>query len=246
MGFFDKLFGKSKKTNVDKSVVSSHHQQQPCKTEGELLERYGAIALEKQLDFGDFVGEFEWDFDMENGTIHFGEKLTFSFQILGTFSFSSETWLWAWANTQSGISENFLQQALQLKTYGEENNIDLLKNSKFNFSQNQMHIIGSIAIGICGADGYYIASYGQGAVLVTLTDDQIKAVRNDAHYRVFTIFPKLISLYELNHRKALEFYLDAKGYEISATDRFLEAQREGNVVQTEFDELSRLKNLQGK
>ncbi len=245
MGFFDKLFGKSKKMNVDKSVAGSHHQQ-PCKTEDELLEKYGGIALEKQLDLGEFIGEYDWDVDMETETICFGGKLTFSFQILGTFSFASGTWLWAWANTQSGISENLLQQALQLKKYGEEHNIDLLKNAKFDFSENQMHIIGIIATGMYDADGYYIASYGQGAMLITLTDDKIKAVRNDVHYRIFSVFPQLISLYELNHRNALEFYLKAKGYDISATETFLEGQKEGNIIQAEFDELSRLKNLRGK
>ena len=52
----------------------------------ELLEKYGAFALEKQLFFADIVGEMNWSVDLNLGEINFEEGLFFPMQVLGTFS----------------------------------------------------------------------------------------------------------------------------------------------------------------
>ena len=113
MGIFSNLFGNNK--NNDKN------EKAPCKTQQELLECYGAIALEKQLPFyNDVVQDRGWGVDMDRGTITFGDDYEFPMQILGTFSFSSQTWLWAWANEASQIPKNLLKDSLELKKYGEK------------------------------------------------------------------------------------------------------------------------------
>lgn len=123
--FLKKLFGHSdKKTPSDEPKLQQNLA--PCKTEQELIERYGGIVLEKQLDFGEYIGTAGWNIDMTKEEIRFGNDLIFSIQVLGTISHSSQTWLWAWANTKSGLSESVIQQALQLKKYGEDYEIDLL------------------------------------------------------------------------------------------------------------------------
>ncbi|SUJ07152.1 Uncharacterised protein [Sphingobacterium spiritivorum] len=186
MGFLDKLFKKSVQTT--ERETPSVPQQHSCKTEEELLELYGGIALEKQLDFGGLIGENNWNVNMQTGTLSFGDALTFPIQVLGTFSHSSETWLWSWANEKAGLSEHLMHEALKLKKYGEENGIDLLRNSTFDFSGHQLHMIGIIASEMSNADAYYIADYGAGAMVVTLTDDRIKIARNNSTQRVMTIF----------------------------------------------------------
>ena len=94
--------------------------------------------------------------------ISFGPDLCFPIQVLGTFSYSSETWLWAWANSKSGLSEHIIEQSLLLKKYGEDNGIDLLLNNSFDFSKDELHLIGLIASGMFNTSAYYIADYGQG------------------------------------------------------------------------------------
>jgi hypothetical protein len=269
MGFLNKLFGKSTKTEqgaeaeqgakveqvINGAEPSAKVEQvksikEPedrliCRTEQELIERFGGIAFDKQYDFASVIGNNNWNIDMTKEEIGFGPNLDFPIQVLGTFSHSSETWLWAWANTKSGLSENITQQALQLKKYGEDQGIDLFSNSSFDFSKDALHRIGLIASGMFDASAYYIADYGQGAMLVTIKSDLVDRQRQDDHLRILSVFPQLISQFEMNHKIALQWYLEEKGYRISEQGAQLIAIKGGDRITAEFDELSRLTNLNG-
>lgn len=215
------------------------------KTEQELLERYACIAIEKQNDLADVIGEHDWNVDMGKGEISFGPDLHFPIQVLGTIAHAAQSWLWAWANTGSGLSQTVLQQALQLKAYGETHGIDLLRNDTFDFSQEELHLMGIIASGMFDASGYYIADYGQGAMVVTVKSELIDQHRKDHHYRILTVFPQVISQYDMNHKTALKHYLHAKGYSITEDGETISANRNGDTITATFDHLSRLTNLKG-
>jgi len=244
MGFLNKLFGNDGGAEQPESSKLQQNQH-PCKTEQELLERYGGIGFERQLDFADLIGSNSWNVDMQKGEMDFGPGLVFPIQVLGSFSHSSETWLWAWANTQSGIPQKLLQQALQLQKYGADNEIDLLNISQFDATKDDMHMIGMVASGMFGASAYYIADYGQGALVVTIKSDLIDKVQKNDHYRIPTVFPQLISQFEMNHKAALSNYLMAKGYKVTENDRKLTGSKNGNTITAEFDELDRLTKLSG-
>jgi len=244
MGFLNKLFGQGEKTERPNETKPSQNLQ-PCKTQQELIERFGGIAFDKQLDLGEVIGDSSWNVDMTKGEISFGTNLVFPIQVLGTFSHSSETWLWAWANTKSGLSESVTELAQQLKKYGEENGIDLLRNSEFDATKDDLHLIGLIASGIFNTSGYYIADYGQGTMVVTIESDKVDKIRKDNHHRILTVFPQLISQFEMNHKLALKNYLTDKGYNISENGTKLTATKNGQTITAEFDELSRLTKLNG-
>ncbi len=216
-----------------------------CKTEQELLERYACIAWEKQKDFAEVIGNNNWNVDMGKGEISFGPHLHFPIQVLGTISHAAQSWLWAWANTRSGLSPQVIEQSLQLKAYGEENNISLLSSDSFDFSKDELHIIGMIASGMSGASGYYIADYGQGAMVVTIKNELIDKQRKDSHHAILMVFPQVISQYDMNHRLALKHYLNAKGYTITENGQELSGTRNGDTIDATFDELSRLTQLKG-
>lgn len=244
MGLFNKLFGQSEKieqtneTHPKKDMIT-------CKTEQELLERFGGNAFDKQIDLGEVIGDNNWNVDMTNEEISFGANLVFPIQVLGTFSHSSETWLWAWANSKSGLSDNITQQAQQLKKYGEENKIDLLRNSQFDATKNDLHLIGLIASGMFNSSGYYIADYGQGSMVVTIKSHRVDKIQKDNHLRILTVFPQLISQFDMNHYFALKNYLIYKGYSISKKGTNITATKNGNTITAEFDEQSRLTKLNG-
>lgn len=244
MGLFNKIFGQSEKTEQTNETQPTQNLT-PCKTEQELIERFGGNAFDKQIDLSEVIGDNNWNVDMTKGEISFGQNIVFPIQVLGTFSHSSETWLWAWANTKSGLSESVTKQAQQLKKYGEENEIDLLRNSKFDASKDDLHLIGLIASGMFNSSGYYIADYGQGAMVVTIKSDKVDKIRKDNHHRILTVFPQLISQFEMNHNFALTNYLTDKGYNISENGTKLSATKNGQTITAEFDELSRLTKLNG-
>ncbi|MDJ0365584.1 hypothetical protein QMK33_10495 [Hymenobacter sp. H14-R3] len=145
----------------------------PAHTEQELLERYAALAYDRQTDLHEVIGDNDWNADMNLGTISFGPQLVFPIQVLGTFSHVAETWLWAWADAQSNLPPQLLSQAQQLREYGEQHGIELLTAPDFDATTQDLHVIGSIASGMFGASGYYLANYGQGTLVVTIKSEQI-------------------------------------------------------------------------
>ncbi|GAB3842523.1 DUF6882 domain-containing protein [Hymenobacter jeollabukensis] len=217
----------------------------PCKSVQELLERYGVLAYDKQNDLFEVIGENSWSFDMAAGAISFGPALVFPVQILGTFSHASQSWLWAWANTQSGIPERLLAQARQLKTYGEQQEIDLLKHDAVDAEEDDLHLIGSIAAGMFDASGYYLADYGQGVMLVTVQSEQIDRLRTNDLPRLLHAFPQAISLYELRHRPAFISYATLKGYTVTEAADSVTASSAAGTLTATFDDLGRLSNLTG-
>lgn len=244
MGLFNELFGQSKPV-APTNTQPPQQEQPPCKTEQELIERYSGIAFDRQIDFEEVIGNNNWNVDIGQGTISFGDALVFPMQVLGTISHSSQTWLWAWANTQSGLPESIIQQSLQLKKYGEDNGIDLLSNDTFDFSQEELHLIGMIASGMFDSSGYYIADYGQGAMVVTLKDHKIDNAKTENHHRILNAFPQVISQFEMNHKNAFKNYLTAKGYKLTEAGDSVTGTKNGNSITAQFDELSRLTHLEG-
>ncbi|WP_373284676.1 DUF6882 domain-containing protein, partial [Polaribacter pacificus] len=84
----------------------------------DLVEQNAGLSFEKQMIFGDVIGSSAWKLDMGKGNISFG-NLEFPIQIIGSLAFDNNSWMWGWANTQSGIPENLLKQSNQLKQIGE-------------------------------------------------------------------------------------------------------------------------------
>lgn len=216
-----------------------------CKTEQELLEKYACIAWEKQTDFAGLIGNNNWNIDMGKGELSFGPDLLFPIQVLGTISHEAQNWLWAWANTMSGLSPRLIEQSLQLKAYGEENHIPRLSDDSFDCTKDEFHIMGMIASGMFGSSAYYIADYGQGAMVVTVKSDVGDKGFKNSHQTILTVFPQVISHYEMNHRLALKHYLTAKGYNITENGQELSAVRNGDTIRATFDGLSRLTGLKG-
>lgn len=223
----------------------------PCKTEQELIEHFGGWAFEKQFDLDDVIGDSNWQLDIDKEIIYFDNSISFPIQILGSYSSLSETWLWAWNNKKSGFSDHIIQHALQLQKYGEENNIDLLKNGQFSVSLNDLHLIGLIAVGMLNASAYYIANHSQGAVVVIINSDKLDNItqKNSNHLRMLTTFPQFISFFDMNHHAALTHYLNTRGYQITQemSEDYIKlvATKDKNQLIAEFDNQSRLINLNG-
>jgi hypothetical protein len=76
----------------------------------------------KQLHLGELVGKSRWAFD-STGILSFGNNHHWHAQILGTESYETNTWLWAWANTGSNLPPAVVQSSLQMKRLGEEQSI---------------------------------------------------------------------------------------------------------------------------
>lgn len=244
MGIFNNLFKKNEEKT--EAIIKQENISKHFTSENDFLEKFGASALEKQRNLYDVTGGLSWNVDMDKEEITFGDHLTFSMQVLGSFSHSSETWLWIWENKAGGYAESVMKQALLLKQYGEENNIDLLTVGKFDAVENDLHLIGMIAVEMFNGSGYYLGNYGQGTMVVTIKSDIIDKVESEELARILTVFPELISTFEIqNHKNAFTNYLTQKGYQLTLNGNEIKAEKNENVINAVFNENNLLTKLNG-
>ncbi|MGI4865341.1 MAG: DUF6882 domain-containing protein [Janthinobacterium lividum] len=218
----------------------------PARTEQELLERYAALAYDRQTDLYEVIGDSAWNADMDAGTISFGPERVFPLQALGTFSHASETWRWAWVAAEADWPARLLGQATQLRAYGEQHGIELLTVGEFDATPQDLHAIGAIASGMFGASGYYLANYGQGTLVLTLKSVQIDQLPKNDFARIPTVFSQVISAFELHHRPAFLHYLAQKGYPATETTDTVSAAVGAGTLTATFDDLGRLNSLRGE
>lgn len=211
-----------------------------------LLEKYAGIAFEKQYNLAEVIGDNDWQIDMSTGTISFGEGLQFPMQILGSYAFDSATWLWAWVNEASNIPENLLAEATALKKLGEDHNIEFLTMPEYKMESTDVHSLGLIASGHFGSSAYYAGNYGSGILLVTLKSEDINAIEYNEQTRILSVFPEIVKLFAVNHKRTLKNYLEAKGYNIEEAEKQISAIKENNILQAEFDDTDRLINMNGE
>ena len=247
MGIFDKLFGGKKSEN--KSQIDSSKfekiEKADYKSLDDVIELNAGLSFEKQMIFGDVIGSNGWELDMSKGKIMFG-TLEFSIQIIGSLAFNNNSWMWGWANTQSGMPENLLIQSNELKEIGEKKNIKELTEGSFSVEEGFEHKIGMMTCGLFNAKSYYCANYGKGTLVVTIDDKKIPEIDKNRFEKLMTGFPQLISGTTLNHKNAFKNYLIDRDFKLSITENSVEGLRNDKIIIAEFDKLNRLKSLNGK
>lgn len=212
----------------------------------ELLEQNIALSFEKQLFFGEIIGSRSWQFDMNSGTITFGDNLSYPVQIIGSLSFIDNSWMWGWANSESNIPERLLKQSNQLKKIGESKQINELTKDIFTVDQGFEHKIGMIACGLFNSKSYYCANYGDGTLVVTIASDKIPGIDLDDYTKILSTFPQLLNSFDFNHRSAFINYLIDRDFEVKMEGNFVKGDRDGKLIIGEFDNQLRLINLEGK
>jgi hypothetical protein len=237
MGFFDRLFGKEKESG--KPAADGI----PCASVQELLERYGCIGLDRQTDFDQVIGQQPWNVNMKTGEITFGGVHQYPMQVIGTYSFDGKSWLWGWANEASGIKQEFLQECLRLKSFGERNHLADLTSPQLDAEFDDTHQWGMIACGFFGSSAYYVADYGQGALVVTMKARELDEVRKNEFVRMLTTFPRFIGAYDVDHRASLKYYAEAKGFEVTSNGNQLVAAKGKDSITAEFDGLGRMTSM---
>ncbi len=124
----------------------------------------------KQMYFTEKYGSLEWGYETKTGKITFGRKISLQAEILGTYSKGSGTWLWAWANEYSPLSEARTRISRGLRQFGQDKQIDELITPEFQVTQTvNPHVLGMLAIGLAKLPCYFIANHEHGAMLLGIT-----------------------------------------------------------------------------
>jgi hypothetical protein len=214
----------------------------------DLLERYAAVAFEKQRALADLLGEHNWQVDIPTGQMTFSRadssRVVCDVQLLGTESYESNTWLWAWANTQSNLPAQVLVRAEELRGLGGQQGLEVLTTPSIDLEGRNAHELAMIASGLCNADAYYRGDYGAGALYCLLTLPQLRLRPPVSALEITMVMTQLIAGISLNHRRTFLHYLNAKGLHAEESSGAVRATLpSGGTVNATFDDLGRLTEM---
>ncbi|MGX7689789.1 DUF6882 domain-containing protein [Flectobacillus roseus] len=211
----------------------------------DLFDNFAPLSIDRQRDFADLTEGIPWSFNLEKGTIMF-EDYTFPMQVYGSFSKSSGTWLWAWENQHLQQTPKIIANSLLLKQLGERFDISHLTVPQYDSNQNELYDLGLIACGMFGQDGFFLADYGQGIMLLTVTfSEEIKEEFEEIGIeREVTVIGEFLEQYEVSNQvDALEAYLYLKGFKVTIANQEILAEAEGKFMKIGFNEDNFLTSL---
>ncbi len=211
------------------------------------LEQYALLALEKQEKLATLVNGHTSELDLDSGKIIFTDGHEFSFQVLGTESDNTLTWLWAWAEEQIEIPENLLTSSLQLKDWGKREGIEEFAIPSVDLSRADGHVLSLISSQISSASCYYRSPYEGGAVFVLIFSEVVDRQPPFGLNGLSRQFTDFISRYEFNHQNALVSYLRANNLSFTEKGPFVSAKLvTGEKLIAEFNGQGRLKTVNGR
>ncbi len=119
------------------------------------------------------LGDYErWDFDQKTSEFIFSDnsvpKIIAEFQVVGSLSKSSNTWLWSWANPS--ILESLKKKLYIVRQFGEEHGIAKLVEEKWFADETDGWTMTSITAQILQAKGAYRCPTGNGYLFVVFTE----------------------------------------------------------------------------
>ena len=98
------------------------------------------------------------DYEQETGKMIFSDvgvipRVVADYQIVGSLSRKSNTWLWAWDNPY--LLDNTIQDIWEVKEFGDKNDIEKLKSPKWEATEQDAWDMTAIAANILNARGAY-------------------------------------------------------------------------------------------
>jgi hypothetical protein len=209
------------------------------------LEKYGLLSLEKQDRLVHVIGEHTHELDLETGKIRF-DNVEFPFQVLGTESDNTLTWLWAWADEQTEIPEDLVAASKELRDWGKREAVQEFVIPAVDLGRADGRVISLIASEVCKASCFYRDGYEGGSLFILLFDNRIDNQPSFDLNRLSKQFLDLISRYEFDHRNALLSYLKAKGLApFEGGSRMACTLGSGELLTAEFDNIGRIRLLNG-
>jgi predicted PurR-regulated permease PerM len=199
----------------------------------DLFSTHAGTAFAKKLAFSEYLGERDWKLDTDEGMVKFGDDLSFPVQILGTHSVNDNSWLWAWANSESDLPNSILTTSLEMKGYGEINNVQEFSQGHYalDCEAAQLAMICSGMTNCC----YYRGDYEGGSVyFLVINTPEVSAVIDDD--RVIHVFVEVLELYDINPVLFAKSFFSQQGFTLQEGDKTYTASRNGNDIVVYFDD----------
>lgn len=206
-----------------------------------VLSKYGALALDKQENLSDLIGETLGELDIEKGIITFEDK-QMPVQILGFFSQDQMQWSWAWDNEDIGFEDSLIQSARQMKAIGDEFNIPEFKTPVINADINDCNALAMTSISILNLDAYYAVPEEGLVIFVAIESDLV--VENDSVQKFRNTFAIFQQNFKIFPKIAFESYTKLKGYIFKPHDDFAVAKIGESRIIVGFTERGNVTHIQ--
>lgn len=212
-----------------------------------LLEQYGLLSLEKQNKFSSLAGDHFLELDLDGGIARFTGGLECPFQVLGTESDNSLTWLWAWAEEQTEIPEGLLRSSRELQQWGEGKDLAEFRLPSVDLDRLDGMAAGAIAAAVCKASCFYRDRYAGGSLVILLFSSAVDQQPDLDRAGLLRSLADLADRYEVDPRKTLVSYFRAKGLPCSEAGGVVNAQTaNGERVVAEFSADGGLERINGE
>lgn len=181
-----------------------------------ILSKYGALALDKQENLSELIGETVGELDIEKGILSF-DDVEIQAQILGFYLQDSNQWSWAWDN-EDIFGKDLIKLANEMKAIGDEFNIAEFTSPILNANFDDCHTLAMASAAILNMDAYYAVNEDGLDIFVLIKSDLIKENNSVMKFRdTFYTFQKNFNIYP---KIAFESYTKLKGYGFKPHDDF--------------------------
>lgn len=214
-----------------------------------LLHVHAAAAFDRQLHLGEWVGEAEWELDLEAGRLVYEAEQhpSFRVQLLGLEA-PGTGWLWAWEQPVRRWDEALLGAAHRLRALGEEQGIRALAAPRLREGEVDGLALALVASGLCRATGLFRCQVPSGILYCLLAEPSLPPLEGLPAWRAAEVFPQVLEQIPLEDPPlAFTWYLRALGLqpEVRAAE-VRGTGRGGDRITATFDEERRLRGLRAE
>ncbi|MBR0271361.1 MAG: hypothetical protein IJQ68_05125 [Methanobrevibacter sp.] len=181
-----------------------------------VLSKYGALALDKQENLSEFIGDAEGDLDFDKGIVSFGD-VELPIQVLGFYNDDLNQWSWAWDN-ENIFGAELITAATEMKQAGIDAGIPEFSSPIIQADFNACHTLAMTTVAILDFGAYYAANEDGLDIFVAIDSDEIPEKNGAVKFKdTYYTFQKNFGVYP---RVALDAYAKLKGYKIKHHDDF--------------------------
>ena len=210
-----------------------------------LLSLAAGAAITRQRKMGELViGENGWNIDVRNRRIKFGER-EFDCGIIGSESYSGNTWLWGWANTQSGLPENVFAPSRRAKRALPE--CEAFQAEKFMLDEIYSgHNLSIITVGVSEKNVcYYRCPYDGGALFAQIDGLPDEIFAPLSLEEIASAFMEIIGSFYCDHRLLAAGFLHQNGFSFEQGEDFISAGNGEKTLSFEFEKADDLCRVVG-
>lgn len=230
--------------------VADRPSSQPTMASGQcsreflqLIARQLPTAALWQRAWADHLGNHDYQLDMERGTVVFTQlrwfsrkKLELRFQLLGSQSAVSGTWLWAWANDSTDIPAPLLSTARKIRALGEKHHIPELTKPSFDGAIVDPLILAQVCAGLSHCVCCR-ANYQDGAQFFLVESAPAEVFVPAPLERILSILTEFAALnYVLDWRLVAQHVFRSQQLEVDNQSQAIVGRRGGSSITISLDD----------